>query len=63
MGFKAMANQYITHLYARIIYALHNNHSNCNAVYLYGDMSKTSPGHLMSLAGLILLVGYNQDWD
>lgn len=47
-GFKAMANQYITHLYARIIYALHNNHGNCNAVYLYGDTFNTSPGHLMS---------------
>lgn len=54
MGFKAMANQYITHLYARIIYASHNNHGNCNDVYLYGDIFKTSPGHLMSSAGLVL---------
>lgn len=28
MVFKAVANQYITHLYARIAYALHNKHGN-----------------------------------
>lgn len=53
VGFKAMANQYINHLYARIIYALHNNHGNCNAVYLYGGIFKTSPGHLTSLMGSV----------
>lgn len=51
MGFKAMANQYITRLYARIIYALHNNQGNCTSGYVCGDTLKPSPGHLRSSAG------------
>lgn len=51
MGFKAMANQYITRSYARLIYALHNNQGNCTSGYICGDTLKPSPGHLRSSAG------------